>query len=211
MKRFISFGAMVLIIFSVHSGRAGAMGDFGSVAHGFWSDVIASYWWETREDWRLSRDALRPYSAQVADTILDEREPLGLTTTYKTSDPPDAANVSCLDFQAVPISQISPDDSRGLPFRVHYPKSAMYFSIEGWLAGLGMPSHADFWIAAMLPRDAPPLFISRTGINPAVLSRPFIAEMGWSEGLTSMPANSLSLQSSIPCNEFTIYHVRFDQ
>jgi hypothetical protein len=217
MKRLAAIGAVVLTILSFGSGKVNALGDFGSTVHGFWSRVIESYWWDSTQEWRDSRSGLRSYDTQTADILSGESEPVGLATVHRNSFEPDVTRFSCADFEVVRISQISPDGKRSpdgrvsLPFRIHFPKYAVYYKLEGWLSGIGRPSGADFWIAAMLPQDSPPLFLSKTQMNPNVLSRQLIAERGWSDGHPSMPAKSFSLQSATHCGEFTIYHVRFDR
>ncbi len=211
-KRMVPMGALALAIFSLNPGKASALGDFGSVTQGFWSIVIASYWWESRQEWLNSRDALRSYDEQAADILPGEREPVGIVTVLQTAAPPNFDSVSCSDFRVVTISEIAQDGDAQLPFRIHQPKGAVYYTSSGSLARMGFPSEAEFWIAAMLPDNSAPLFSSRgVGLNPEVLSHSLISEMGYSGGLDAFPADSMRLQSVTQCAGFSIYNVRFEK
>lgn len=211
-KRKVPMGALALAILSLNPGKASALGDFGSVTQGFWSIVIASYWWESRQEWLNSSDPFRSYDEQAADILPGEREPVGIVTALQTAAPPNFDSVSCSDFRVVTISEIAQDGDAQLPFRIHQPKGAVYYTLSGTLARIGFPSEAEFWVAAMLPDNSTSLFSSGgLGINPEVLSHPLMKELGYSGGLHAIPADSLRLQSVTQCVGFSIYNVRFEK
>lgn len=202
-------GILVLVTGISATWTTATAGDFGAVAFGFWRTVVDSYWWSTREDYLGSWDERGPHPLAL---LPGEVEPLGLENATRSYYPPNPENISCTDFRVVRFRDIDPADGSNFPFRVHYPKGVTYMTFEGWLAGIGRPSHAKFWIAAMLPVDAEPFFReSGKGLNPAVLRRPLLVDFGLSEGLAAMPAEKLVLRSKQSCEGFDIYVVEYER
>ncbi len=81
----------------------------------------------------------------------------------------------------------------------------------GLLAGLGRPIYAKFWIAAMLPEGASPIFNDDgVGINSSVLKKKFLVDLGYDNGLPTMPPERFLLIDTVVCNGFSIYIVEYD-
>lgn len=206
-----SFAVAVLTaaFISLSPTRATALGDFETVADSFWSAVVDSYWWKSIEDHRKIY-AIVDYHDQVSDTLAEESVPVGLVKISPSRAPTDENNVSCADFKVVEITDVHEADRENLPFRVHHPKSALYLSYSGFLKGFGWPSKAEFWIAAMLPSKSEPLFNQNgIGLNQKVISRPYLVELGYENGLAAMPAQSLVLKSVAACQGFSLFNVEF--
>lgn len=193
-----------------------AMGDLGSTLRGFWGDVISSYWYSSRLEYRLRnmQSLLNPPTDVIKpiDFLSGETEPAGLELTLPpgTSRPRQNGEIRCEDFRVVRLSDVAPGDRQ--IFRIIYPKSALYYEVwGGLLAGLGRPTYAKFWIAAMLPEDAAPLFNEGgLGLNPQVLQKRFLADVGYDTGLATMPPERFSLIDTVACDGFSIYVVEYD-
>jgi len=193
-----------------------AMGDFGSIIHSFWGDVITSYWYSSMLEYRLRnmQSLLNPPAdvIQPINLLSGEMEPAGLALTLPpgTSRPRQNGEIRCEDFRVVRLSDVAPGDRQ--IFRIIYPKSALYYEVwGGLLAGLGRPTYAKFWIAAMLPEGAVPLFNEGgRGLNPRVLQKRFLADVGYDTGLATMPPERFSLIDTVACDGFSIYVVEYD-
>ena len=113
-------GVAVMALLTVYSSKGYAMGDFESIARGFWTDLVASYWWPNLH--AMNDDHYpRTYDEQATAILVGESTPVGLITSQQTVTPPNPANVTCEDFSVVRINEISPTDNKRLPFRVHHP------------------------------------------------------------------------------------------
>ncbi len=193
-----------------------AMGDLGLTLRGFWGDVISSYWYSSRLEYRLRNmnSLLNPPTDVIKpiDFLSGETEPAGLDLTLPpgTSRPRQTGEIRCEDYRVVRLTDVLPEDRE--TFRIFYPKSALYFEVGGGiLAGLGWPTYAKFWIAAMLPEDAAPLFNEGgRGLNPQVLQKRFLADVGYDTGLAIMPPERFSLIDTVACDGFSIYVVEYD-
>jgi hypothetical protein len=213
---FILKAAVFLLLGLGGARESHAMGDFGSILRGFWGDVISSYWYSSRTEYRLRNmyGLLNPPSdtVQPMDFLSGETEPAGLELTLPpgTSRPRQNGEIRCEDFRVVRLSDVAPGDRQ--IFRIIYPKSALYYEVwGGLLAGLGRPTYATFWIAAMLPEGAVPIFNEGgRGLNPRVLQKRFLAEVGYDTGLATMPPERFSLIDTVKCDGFEIYVVEYD-
>ena len=176
--------------------------DYNSVVNSFWSDLIDSYWYP-------SYSAYLVYENDPDRLLPGETEPTGIIVNSPTIHPPSPAGAQCKDFRLVRLSEIDVLDLKK-PFRSQ-TKGTLYMELEGWLAELFRPSRARFWIAAMLPKDAPPMFNENgVGLNPKVMSGPMNSGYGWPpEGVAGLPADRLLLRSVTNCDGFDLYYVEY--
>lgn len=208
--------SLILMLGFGGSREAHAMGDFGSIQRGFWGYVISSYWYSSMSEYRLRNmyGLLNPPTDVVKpiDLLTGEMEPAGLALTLPpgTSRPRQSGEIRCEDYRVVRWSDVLPSERE--IFRIIYPKSALYFEVwGGLLAGLGRPTYAKFWIAAMMPEGAVPLFNEGgRGLNPRVLQKRFLADVGYDTGLATMPPERFSLIDTVACDGFSIYVVEYD-
>ena len=110
-------------------------------------------------------------------------------------------------FRVIHIGQKDPLGEIEYPSRYSADKSAVYFTGGGWLYRIGHPSWMHFWVAAMLPGGDEPLFIpDEKGLNPKVLARPIISELG-SLALENMPPEKMRLVGIMYRDGYDIYDV----
>ncbi len=177
--------------------------DYEWLVYSFWSELIASYWYPTHSAYLL-------FENDPNRLLPGESEPTGLIKNTHSLYPPSPAGAQCKDFRVVRMSEADGLELKK-PFRGHQTKGDLYMELEGLLAGLFRPSRARFWIAAMLPKDAPPLFNEDgVGLNPRVMSGPMNTRFGWpAEGVSGLPADRLLLRSFTNCDGFDLYYVEY--
>jgi hypothetical protein len=216
-RSLIIVNVSTLLTFGLGGARESyAMGDFGSIQHGFWGYVISSYWYSSMFEYRLRNmyGLLNPPTDVVKpiDLLTGETEPVGLEGTLPpgTTRPRQTGEIRCEDYRVVHLSDVAPGDRE--IFRIIYPKSALYFEVwGGLLASLGRPTYGKFWIAAMLPEGAAPLFNENgRGLNPRVLEKRLLVDLGYDTGLPTMPSERFSLIDTVVCDGFSIYVVEYD-
>jgi hypothetical protein len=176
--------------------------DYEWLVYSFWSELIDSYWYP-------SHAAYLVYENEPDRLLPGESEPTGLIKNHHSLYPPSPAGALCKDFRLVRLSEIDALELKK-PFRSK-TKGTLYMELEGWLAGFFHPSRARFWIAAMLPKDAPPLFNDNgVGLNPKVMSGRMNSGYGWPpEGVQGLPADRLLLRSVTSCDGFDLYYVEY--
>jgi hypothetical protein len=165
--------------------------------------LINSYWYPSYSSFFV-------YENDPDRLLPGETEPTGLIKNFLSRNPPSPAGAQCKDFRLVRMSETDELELEQ-PFRRHQTKSKVYMELEGWLAELFRPSRARFWIAAILPKNALPLFNENgVGLNPEVMSGLMHSSYGWPpEGVDGLPADRLLLRSVTNCDGFDLYYVEY--
>ena len=212
-SRLIGQWALLALAVFLAASPAAGMGAFPPVVISYWEGIIASYWWDSREAYHKDLfDHHGGPEGQNPPLLPGEKEPVGLTVSYgyfKGFAPADPAHVTCADFRVIHLDRKDPLGKIEYPSRRSAAKSAVLFTGGGWLYGIGHPSWMHFWVAAMLPDGAEPLFNpDGMGLNPKVLARPIIAELG-SLALENMSPEKMRLVGITHCEGFDIYDVTF--
>jgi hypothetical protein len=177
--------------------------DYEGRVYTFWRALIESYWYPDVSTYLL-------FENEPTRLLPGESEPTGLVSKTKSFYPPSPAGAQCKDFRVVRMSEADGVELKK-PFRSHQTKVDLYMELEGWLVGFYRPSRARFWIAAMLPEGAVPLFNeSGVGLNPKVMSGSMMTGFGWpAEGVAGLPADRLLLRSVTQCDGFDLYYVEY--
>jgi hypothetical protein len=212
MSRILRCGVQVaaVTVFLFAGAKEGrAMGDITSSLAGFMKNLVESYWWPSldvrRAVWKESR-------LKGATPIPGEDEPTGFegpregTVRFR---PMQDGTPTCDVFKFVRMSDVSGIETE---FRSRYRKSAIHYEVRiGWLDLLGPPAYAKFWLGAILPENAEPLFNEGgIGLNRRVLSRPFMDQIGYAEGFPDMPPERFRLLDTVQCDGFSIFVVEYD-
>ncbi|MEZ5751770.1 MAG: hypothetical protein R3D60_07335 [Paracoccaceae bacterium] len=175
-------------------------------AGAYWARILGSYWWDNPREMTLAFLHETPVAL-----LPGEETPTGLRTTGGMAVPPSPEAVSCDSFQVVRLD----DRERGVdvrfPFRLRQFKSAVLAVPHGLFTRFGLPSHYEYWVAAMLPENHIPLFnASGIGISEEYLEH--ARRAGYSAG--SYPMSDLlrgfQLIETTDCGAFQIFHVRGD-
>ena len=210
MSRILRCGVQVaaVTVFLFAGAKEGrAMGDITSSLTEFMKYLVESYWFPSFDD---KRAVNIENNSKVATPLRGEDEPTGFegpregTVRFR---PMQDGTPTCDVFKFVRMSDVP---GKEISFRSHYRKSAIHYEVRiGWLDLLGPPAYAKFWLGAILPENAEPLFNEGgIGLNRRVLSRPFM-EL-FAEGFPDMPPERFRLLDTVQCDGFSIFVVEYD-
>jgi len=212
MSRTLLYGVKVAVVtvFLLAGAKEGrAMGDIGSSLAGFMQDLVESYWWPSldvrRAVWKESR-------LKGATPLPGEDEPTGFQVPQEGTvrfRPTRDGTPTCDVFKLVRMRDVP---RTAFDFRTFYLKSAIHYEVRtGWRLFLGPPGYAKFWLGAILPENAEPLFNEGgIGLNRRVLSRPFMDQIGYADGFPDMPPERFRLLDTVQCDGFSIFVVEYD-
>jgi hypothetical protein len=209
MSRILRCGVQVaaVTVFLFAGAKEGRAMDITSSLAEFMKYLVESYWYPSVDVYH----AVNIESASKAATpIPGEDEPTGFegpregTVRFR---PMQDGTPTCDVFKFVRMSDVSGIET---DFRSRYRKSAIHYEVRiGWLDLLGPPAYAKFWLGAILPENAEPLFNEGgIGLNRRVLSRPFM-EL-FAEGFPDMPPERFRLLDTVQCDGFSIFVVEYD-
>jgi hypothetical protein len=204
----VKMAAVTVFLFAgAKEGRA--MGDIGSSLAGFMQNLIESYWYPSLDVYHAVNIE---NISKVATPIPGEDEQTGFQVPQEGTvrfRPTRDGTPTCDVFNFVRISDVP---GKEINFRTFYLKSAIHYEVRsGWFNFLGPPVYAKFWLGAILPKNAEPLFNEGgIGLNRRVLSRPFIDQIGYAEGFPDMPPERFRLLDTVQCDGFSIFVVEYD-
>ena len=211
------FLSSVVLIVSCLGSKGNAFSD--GIANQYWHDIIESYWYLSPWDYGVVDSDLVLLEDQALSIPGVEPRPFVLERMHKASRVRDFLDVTCADFALVPTNGLDPDDpvlraARGNRIRMSPVSSIAGAAFGGLTRNLGFQgwlAREWYWVAAMLPDNAEPLFNENgIGINPDVFSKPSLAESRlWQLSSYRKWAAKVELREIMRCGGFDIYFVEY--
>jgi len=211
MSRTLLYGVKVAVVtvFLLAGAKEGRAMDIGITLANFMKDLVESYWYPSLD---ARRAVWKESWSKGATPLPGEDEPTGLERALEKAVPPHPMPAETPTCDAFKFVRMSDFPGKETDFRSRFGKSAIYYEVRnGWRLFLGPPVYAKFWLGAILPENAEPLFNEGgIGLNRRVLSRPFMVQLWDAEGFYGMPPERFRLLDTVQCDGFSIFVVEYD-
>jgi len=211
MSRTLLYGVKVAVVtvFLLAGAKEGRAMDIGITLANFMKDLVESYWYPSLD---ARRAVWKESWSKGATPLPGEDEPTGLERALEKAVPPHPMPAETPTCDAFKFVRMSDFPGKETDFRSRFGKSAIYYEVRnGWRLFLGPPVYAKFWLGAILPENAEPLFNEGgIGLNRRVLSRPFMDQIGYADGFPDMPPERFRLLDTVQCDGFSIFVVEYD-